>query len=722
MGSELENNFYNRTKTIRRINMPSVKNCLAAKTVICALLLALAITHEALAQQFTVTAISPAHGATDVPLAATLSITFSAALDTSFRFANNELPVNLELRPDTAFTPPNSISFSPDLQTIRLNNLILQPNTRYVLLITGARSVSQAPLSRPATATFSTGPTLPSGSVSGTISYTGGASSALAGVFNALGDGAAAGYAIADNNGNYTVAYLPGGNYFALSIKDVNLDGEINPGKVDPIGGYDPDNNKLVNQFNLPGGSSLTGINITLRNPTPQTARELYTPAIENIAKATQSDAQLVALNSGNLGVDGKSTFWIYLFYSAALKKNFGFAGNDAIYFPFFDFQDGADTMSVALPPDWIDSKVALDSAQANLGREFLQKYPDAEIVGLAGTIDLGLGEGTATRFASGITSRGSLRLKKPRQAHLYKPGVQPQQVWLINYSDGSSGQSAFITLDMRTGKPVFIFRLTTALPNRAIAQAAALQWAPDAQLVLVASPPGTNFSPIDGTAAAWDFVYYSASKDSLRQFFIFFGNLSQQENVSDGPKQAIPSGWLDSDKTGPVAEALGGAAFRQMHPYPYAEVEAFMGYVNPAAPNRLVWSFHYISFVPQPDELIIYVDALIGVRVNDNSTIPNGFALLPPYPNPVRSGQNARWSFNAPTAVEARVEVYNVLGQQVAEILRGNLPAGESVLQWNGRLANGLPAASGAYFLRLEYRVANGKWQMMTQRVLLRK
>jgi flagellar hook assembly protein FlgD len=87
-----------------------------------------------------------------------------------------------------------------------------------------------------------------------------------------------------------------------------------------------------------------------------------------------------------------------------------------------------------------------------------------------------------------------------------------------------------------------------------------------------------------------------------------------------------------------------------------------------------------------------------------------------------VRSGQNAKWSFYAPTAVEARVYVYNVLGQQVAQILNGNLPAGESVLQWDGRFANGLPAASGVYFLRFEYRMANGEWQMMTQRMLLRK
>ncbi len=146
------------------------------------------------------------------------------------------------------------------------------------------------------------------------------------------------------------------------------------------------------------------------------------------------------------------------------------------------------------------------------------------------------------------------------------------------------------------------------------------------------------------------------------------------------------------------------------------------MGYVNPSAPNRLLWAFRYTSFGPHSALLVIYVDALTGVRVNGNPATPSNFALRPAYPNPLRRGQNATWSFYAPTAVEARVYVYNLLGQQVAQILSGNLPAGESVLQWNGRFANGLPAASGAYFLRLEFRVANGAWQVMTQRVLLRK
>lgn len=668
--------------------------------------------------QFNITNISPAHGSTNVAANAVLAITFSAPLDTSFRFDATGLPINIELYPDsdTAFVPPSraSVSYSSDLRTIRLADLNLQANTRFVLLVIGARSSTSVPLARPATVTFSTGASLPNASVSGTVSYTGGAGGAVVGVFGALNDGTPVSFAIAADNGAYTVPFLPSGSYFVLSIKDVNQDGEINPSKVDPIGGYDPDANKLVNQFSLAAGSSLTGINLTLRNAAPKTARALFSPVIENIAKTVQNDAQLVALAAANLSTAGQSTFWNFVFYSAALKRNFSFAGSDAIVFPFFDSEDNADTLAAPLPTNWIDSEVALDTAQARVGRDFLQKYPNAEINGFAGEFEFGGGANPepAPKFHFGLWPRVQAR-------SLHKARAQQQTAWLISYFDAASDRNAFIALDVQTGKTLFIFRLTTARPNLAVAQAAALQWTSDAQLVLLSAPRG-GFSPLDGASPAWVFQYYSARKDSTRQFLILFGALAEQQNVSNNFKRPLPPGWLDSDKTAPVAENLGGTNFRRMNPG--AQAEAYLGYVKPVAPNRLVWGFRYISIGPQPAELVIYVDAFTGVRVAEKAGAPENFVLREAYPNPLTNGQIAQWSLHAPVAIEARAEIYNLLGQHVATILRQNVPAGESIFAWDGRHANGLPAASGVYFLRIAYREANTEWQVMTQRLLLRK
>lgn len=131
-----------------------------------------------------------------------------------------------------------------------------------------------------------------------------------------------------------------------------------------------------MNQFTLPGGTSLSGINITLRNSTPKTARELYSPAVENIAKSIRNDAQLVALAAGNLGLDGKSTFWIYLFYSATTKRNFGISGSDVICFPTLEFDPDADTL---------DSDKTGPVAEALGGADFRRTHSNVQIDALLG-------------------------------------------------------------------------------------------------------------------------------------------------------------------------------------------------------------------------------------------------------------------------------------------------------------------------------------------------
>jgi len=411
--------------------------------------------------------------------------------------------------------------------------------------------------------------------------------------------------------------------------------------------------------------AAMAQFNITLRNATPKTARALFSPAIENIAKAAQSDAQLVALAAGNLSPSGQSTFWNFLFYSPTVKRNFGFAGSDAICFPFFDLLDESDTLEVPLPPNWIDSKVALDSAQARLGREFLQKYPNAEINGFAGLVDFGSGENITApaKFHFGLRPSAALAAKSWLST-LAKARTQEETAWVISYNDNASNRTAFIALDVQTGK--------------------------------------------------------TFNKDSTRQFLILFGSLAEQQNLPNTLRRPIPPGWLDSDKIAPVAESIGGANFRRMNAN--ALIEAFLGYVNPAAPNRLVWSFRYTAAGIPPASLTIYVDALTGVRVSEKSGAPQNFVLRHAYPNPITAGQLAQWSLHAPVAVEARAGIYNALGQRVASILRQNVQAGEAIFAWDGRLANGLPAASGVYFLRFEYRVGKGEWQALMRSLLLQK
>jgi hypothetical protein len=76
-------------------------------------------------------------------------------------------------------------------------------------------------------------------------------------------------------------------------------------------------------------------------------------------------------------------------------------------------------------------------------------------------------------------------------------------------------------------------------------------------------------------------------------------------------------------------------------------------------------------------------------------STVPGQFTLSQNYPNPFNPTTNLRV-----TIAELRfvsLKVYDLLGNEVAELINGNLLPGEYTTQWNaGRVSSGL------YFYRL--------------------
>ncbi|MBZ0268848.1 T9SS type A sorting domain-containing protein [bacterium] len=80
---------------------------------------------------------------------------------------------------------------------------------------------------------------------------------------------------------------------------------------------------------------------------------------------------------------------------------------------------------------------------------------------------------------------------------------------------------------------------------------------------------------------------------------------------------------------------------------------------------------------------------AVSGLRLDSGS--PNPFA------------DRTRIHFSLPAEDVGRLSVLDVSGRVVRVLMDGRLPAGESVLPWDGRDAAGERVASGVYFLRLE-------------------
>lgn len=93
----------------------------------------------------------------------------------------------------------------------------------------------------------------------------------------------------------------------------------------------------------------------------------------------------------------------------------------------------------------------------------------------------------------------------------------------------------------------------------------------------------------------------------------------------------------------------------------------------------------------PGPDAAPANEPAGLGGAVGAARNVPNPF-------NPETSIQ-----YVAPEPGRVRVAIFNVAGQRVRDLFDAAVGAGVHSVSWDGRLADGSPAASGAYFYRID-------------------
>lgn len=90
----------------------------------------------------------------------------------------------------------------------------------------------------------------------------------------------------------------------------------------------------------------------------------------------------------------------------------------------------------------------------------------------------------------------------------------------------------------------------------------------------------------------------------------------------------------------------------------------------------------------------------LTAVREEHNSSLPTSFALSQNRPNPFNPTTTI--TFALPKESEVTLEVFNLLGQKVIDLVDEHLSAGTKSVEWDGRDALGREVPSGIYFYRM--------------------
>jgi hypothetical protein len=135
----------------------------------------------------------------------------------------------------------------------------------------------------------------------------------------------------------------------------------------------------------------------------------------------------------------------------------------------------------------------------------------------------------------------------------------------------------------------------------------------------------------------------------------------------------------------------------------------------------RITTAAGSVDFTVQNDQAVQWYDFLVDDLPSAVAVDPDGWVLcqksdggvsgvpkpavggpelVGAFPNPCNP--STQIVFTLPAATFAVLSVFDVSGRQVAELARGDFPAGESRIRWDGADTAGRPAASGTYFARL--------------------
>jgi WD40 repeat protein len=121
---------------------------------------------------------------------------------------------------------------------------------------------------------------------------------------------------------------------------------------------------------------------------------------------------------------------------------------------------------------------------------------------------------------------------------------------------------------------------------------------------------------------------------------------------------------------------------------------------------GRMFFGFDTIRVIGTQNPRVI-----AGGSVN----VPENFLLVQNYPNPFNPQTTIEFQISKPCDVT--LEIFNMLGQKVAELVNEHKDSGYYAVVWNGKDDNGTDVANGIYF----YRIKAGEFSDVKKMVLLR-
>ncbi len=194
---------------------------------------------------------------------------------------------------------------------------------------------------------------------------------------------------------------------------------------------------------------------------------------------------------------------------------------------------------------------------------------------------------------------------------------------------------------------------------------------------------------PVRGTTEIWRFLNHSETTHPMHMHLVAFQILDRQNFEMQGdsivlignpvPAEPYEAGWKDTAPVNPNEAVRVIARFED-----YTGRYAYHCHIIEHEDHEMMRQFEVVEPVTSAEEPVPrYTFALHGAK-----------------PNPARHG--TRIGFELPHGARVRLEVFDVSGGLVRNLLDAQHPAGPGSAEWDGRDARGNPVGSGVYLYRL--------------------
>ena len=176
---------------------------------------------------------------------------------------------------------------------------------------------------------------------------------------------------------------------------------------------------------------------------------------------------------------------------------------------------------------------------------------------------------------------------------------------------------------------------------------------------------------------------------------------LAEEITLEAGPRFATSNGFVNAISSGSIT--VGGIS---------ADVPSNTVILDEAY-NKITWQEVTLD---SPARIWTDTDAsgtttALQIRLLDNSAtsiggdenaVPGYFELAQNFPNPFNPNTTVPLSIQGPGEYDVKIAIYNLVGQQVRNLVNEQLSSGNYQFSWDAMTDNGQPLPSGVYMLQL--------------------